>query len=351
MSSEFILERKNLLALASDLMAAGTVVIAPVLFENQRRSSLEYCVIRRPEEIHLEGGKPERSLKEFFFPPSEVLFRWRHKKTEVELSENLPAFPRTVIFAARPCDAAGLEILDHVMGWDYRDEFWFGRRAATTVVTRACTDCDQNCFCTVMGLGPAAGRGADWLLSPTAEGFKVAVLSAKGEDLARQAGRFLSETESRTDTSHGDVEKQVHANLSARPEKIRAWLESNFSDPLWKEIGWRCHGCGACAFVCPTCHCFDIVDEPDSWDRGSRRRNWDTCQTALFTLHASGHNPRPDQPSRFRQRIMHKFSIYPARFGEILCTGCGRCIRTCAAGMDIIEILAQLDRRSAEEGM
>ena len=41
---------------------------------------------------------------------------------------------------------------------------------------------------------------------------------------------------------------------------------------------------------------------------------------------------------------MHKFSIYPARFGEILCTGCGRCSRACPGGMDLPEILRTIGR-------
>ncbi|MBK9968973.1 MAG: hypothetical protein IPP07_30750 [Holophagales bacterium] len=28
----------------------------------------------------------------------------------------------------------GVQALDKVMGWDYRDELWFGRREATTIV-------------------------------------------------------------------------------------------------------------------------------------------------------------------------------------------------------------------------
>ena len=96
--------------------------------------------------------------------------------------------------------------------------------------------------------------------------------------------------------------------------RLPDWLARNFDHPLWRSFALRCHGCGACAAVCSTCHCFDIVDEHDSYDRGARRRNWDSCQTAKFTLHASGHNPRQTQTERFRQRVMHKFSVYPSRF-------------------------------------
>ena len=120
------------------------------------------------------------------------------------------------------------------------------------------------------------------------------------------------------------------------------WLARNFDHELWKTLALRCHGCGACTAVCSTCHCFDIVDEHDSYGAGARRRNWDFCQSAKFTAHASGHNPRKSQTERVRQRVMHKFSIYPRRFDAILCTGCGRCARACGAGMNLPEILGRL---------
>jgi ferredoxin len=63
----------------------------------------------------------------------------------------------------------------------------------------------------------------------------------------------------------------------------------------------------------------------------------------MFTLHASGHNPRPNQPSRQRQRIDHKFHVYPEKFGEILCTGCGNCTRNCPVGMGVLSVLAEID--------
>jgi ferredoxin len=80
-----------------------------------------------------------------------------------------------------------------------------------------------------------------------------------------------------------------------------------------------------------------------------RRRNWDTCQTCVFTLHASGHNPRGDQNARYRQRIEHKFLAYPLKFGDVLCTGCGRCSRACPTGQDMAEILTAIDARAAED--
>ena len=92
-------------------------------------------------------------------------------------------------------------------------------------------------------------------------------------------------------------------------------LAAGYERPEWQSLTRRCLGCGACAYTCPTCHCFDIVDEGNAAG-GVRVRNWDACQFAMFTAHASGHNPRSVQSQRQRQRIYHKFQVYPEKFGD-----------------------------------
>jgi ferredoxin len=344
------ISKANLEVLVRELITADTTVMAPARFEDHGRSSVEYRAVRSPDEIDLNGSIPRRSLKEVAFPASEVLFRWKQTKSLVQIEETPANFRETVVIGARPCDAAAFDILDRVMGWDYKDEMWFGRRNATTLLSIACSNCDESCFCTSVGLSPNSKRGADWFLTPIDEGFKVDVLTPKGEALLERFKGYCPETNGLAAAENDALEKKVRANLDVSMEKVRDWLGAHFDDELWKRIALRCHGCGACAFVCPTCHCFDIVDEPEGVDCGVRRRNWDACQPALFTVHASGHNPRKDQTSRYRQRILHKFSIYPSRFGEVLCTGCGRCIRVCAAGMDLVEIIQEVGRLAAEGG-
>ena len=63
----------------------------------------------------------------------------------------------------------------------------------------------------------------------------------------------------------------------------------------------------------------------------------------LFTLHASGHNPRPVQKHRLRQRIMHKFSYTVDRYDQAFCVGCGRCVSRCPVNIDLREILEKLE--------
>jgi sulfhydrogenase subunit beta (sulfur reductase) len=96
-------------------------------------------------------------------------------------------------------------------------------------------------------------------------------------------------------------------------------------------------GCGICTFLCPTCFCFDIVDEAQ---RGERVRNWDTCMFRVYSQEASGHNPRPTKAERTRQRIMHKFAYWIDNINEIGCTGCGRCVQYCPVNLDIRHIIS-----------
>jgi ferredoxin len=231
------------------------------------------------------------------------------------------------------------------MAWGQRDELYFGRRDATTIIGLACPGGDKACFCTAVGLGPDDSRGSDVFLVPAAGGYAATPISPKGEAfIAAHAKRFSTSPMQVDEAFTQQARERVEANLAPLSPAVRTWISTHFQHELWTEIAQRCHGCGACASVCPTCHCFDIVDESRGVDSGERRRNWDTCQTGRFTVHASGHNPRADQNARFRQRVTHKFSIYPEKFGQILCTGCGRCSRACSAGMNLSEILATITR-------
>jgi formate hydrogenlyase subunit 6/NADH:ubiquinone oxidoreductase subunit I len=124
-------------------------------------------------------------------------------------------------------------------------------------------------------------------------------------------------------------------------EEVTGKLASAFEHPFWIENSLRCIGCGACAYVCPTCACFDIQDESRG-KNGKRYRSWDSCGFGLLTIHTSGHNPRSVQSQRWRQRIMHKFSYMPERNNSLGCVGCGRCSSGCPVDMNIAEQLEAL---------
>lgn len=307
----------------------GRIVAGP---RRLRPDRVAYATLHAGRELLLDGFiRPANSIKEFLFPRHEVLYRYRVEGRRIILSDPEPPAVEQVIVAARPCDAASLPIIDHVFNWDDQDAFYNRRRELTTVVTLACQRHDAHCFCTSVGLAPDAERGSDVLLLDLGDdSYEVRCLTDRGRAL--MAGR------TQPDERTAEVPPGPGPRFDA--DSIAQLIAPHFDSPQWQAMTLRCLGCGACTYTCPTCHCFDIVDERTAAG-GVRARNWDACQFGLFTRHASGHNPRTRQGQRQRQRIMHKFSIYPARFGEILCTGCGNCTRNCPVDLGVKTVIEQ----------
>ena len=327
---------QNLRLLVDTLLKEGARVVAP----KQAGTMTLYEPLKSGDELAL-GALPGRSSKETFFPLCETILTFEKEKGGVRVNDVDPAsFPQTVLLCARPCDAAAPSILDAVFSWDYSDEFYLERRRQTTIIGLACTTADDACFCTAVGLSPADTRGSDLFLTPLeGGGYEAQAVTDKGKGLLEKRAQFFGDA--------GSAKPLPPAEPAGKPldlEKIRSWLDNNFENPLWTEIADRCAGCGACAFLCPACHCFDIVDEGTE-ARGARRKSWDACGFAKFTNHASGHNPRDMQNKRYRNRIMHKFKYYGDKFGQTLCTGCGRCIRACPVGIDIKAVLDEINSK------
>ena len=326
--------RGALLQRVSVWIGGGKSVIGPrqVKPANGLRQEVpvQYGRVTSAEELLLSGDtRPANSLKEFFFPRHEKLYGYQFKGRQIELTDTEQPSTEQIIVGGRPCDAAALPVLDHLFNWDYRDETFNRRRELTTIVTIACRSFDSHCFCTSVGSSPVDARGSDvLLLAVDAERYEVRFVTEKGRRLLNGA----------TTTANENATEPAAPPKRFEMEQLKEFLAGGYERPEWKTTTLRCLGCGACAYTCPTCHCFDIVDEGNAAG-GLRARNWDACQFGLFTLHASGHNPRHNQAERQRQRIHHKFQIYPDKFGETLCTGCGNCTRNCPVGLGVLSVV------------
>jgi sulfhydrogenase subunit beta (sulfur reductase) len=330
---------------AASLASNGKRIILPV----REGKEIFYRVGAAPFEADI-SGLPKNSIKEFLFPKSERILTYQYKDSEVSLGDITQEGKETVVFCARPCDAASLPVVEPLWNWDYKDGFFNERRLRTVMVTLACkTAPDEACFCVSVGLAPHSDQGSDVILYPI-DGERLACrfVTPAGEALKGMFAPY-----GKGDAGDEEVEatkKSGEASLAGKKHlgKVKEWLDAHFEDPLWEEKAFQCIGCGTCTFLCPTCHCFDIQDEA-AFDAGYRMKNWDACQFSLFTVHTSGHNPRDTQPKRYRQRIYHKYAIYPEKFGKVLCTGCGRCVAYCPVNLSLYDVVATAQER-AEKG-
>ncbi len=284
-------------------------------------------------EVTFDHIRSTLSVKNVLFPRVENLFFFTNEKNESTISVlDLNKIPEVVLWGVHPCDVAAIDVLRSIFCWDTRDEFFLKRLEKLVVIGLSCHSSDEYCFCTSVGLSPGSGKGSDILLTPLKDGnYKAEMLTEKGKALARSFPE-LFEQESKAEGVLTSVEKKFEY------DKVNAKLTGAFEHPFWAANSLRCIGCGACAYVCPTCACFDIQDETKG-KNGRRYRSWDSCGFGLFTLHTSGHNPRSVQSQRWRQRIMHKFSYMPERNNSLGCVGCGRCSSGCPVDMNIAEQL------------
>lgn len=251
--------------------------------------------------------------------------------------ESAKPAPAAILFGSRACDAKAIQVLDALFnnpeGKGYNDPQYKARREGLTVITLACITCDDACFCSSFENGTSEKAGSDIILYPVEGGFLAEGVTGKGEELLKEPLFEQSEL-----APPRLAETAVIEGLDGLEEILPGLFDDM---DFWQEVSERCVSCGFCTYGCPTCHCFNIHDEMQGDREGERLRSWDACMFALYTQETSGHNPRPTLAHRYRNRINHKFSYYPENQGEILCTGCGRCIRGCPAALDIRDVLRE----------
>ncbi len=330
------------------LVDRENTVVAPV----NEDGILLFRPIESADQAVIEGsGNTRWSPKEFLFPRSEALYRYRFEGDRVQLEDPPSVEQPQILFGVRSCDVSGLTRLDDIFLSGTKDPLFAARRESTTVVATACTAADAGCFCTAVGGSPVGEEGSDLQLVTIDDRWIVRAVTDRGEDLVGDAAEGWAEATTNDLKQIGRIEERVAQQINRNPVNAQCSkvLEEGFEHPAWDRLAEHCLGCSICAYVCPSCSCFDMNHEANAWC-GEQCRSWDACTFALFTHHASGHNPRSTTQERYRQRVLHKFAFKDADDGAFRCVGCGRCVTLCPAGLDIVETVTAAVAAIREEG-
>ena len=296
------------------------------------------------KEVDLQTLKTVKSAKDVFFPQSENLYTCYRDGKQISIVPEKLEDESFVIMGIKACDVRGIRVLDKVFLSEPVDSFYCARRKHGIIVSLACGQPEESCFCKVFGIDCAEPEGdvVTWLT----DGYLYwKPVTEKGEALTALVASLLEDT----DTAAVDAQKAAIAKIVEKLPyaglSLEGWngevLNEKFDSPLWEQLYKPCLACGTCTFVCPTCQCYDIKD----YDTGKgiqRYRCWDSCMYSDFTMMAHGNN-RTSQLQRFRQRFMHKLVYFPAKNdGMYSCVGCGRCIEKCPMNLNIVKVIKAL---------
>ena len=314
----------------------------------RKAGQTNYGLWSEDADVDMGTLKTVKSGKDCFFPQSEVLYKSRYEDGKVSIAPLTLQEKPFVVFGMRACDVRAVQVLDNVFLTDPVDTYYAARREHGTIVSLACHEPDETCFCKNFAVD-AAKPGADvetWFVGDT---LYWKILTEKGEALTAQVKELLAEADMAGEKAVEEEQSAIrtiidklplsHLDLSRfKPENTMALFDS----PAWEEMYKPCLACGTCTFVCPTCQCYDIRDFDGGKAGIQHYRCWDSCMYSDFTMMAHG-NMRTSQLQRFRQRFMHKLVYYPANNdGLYSCVGCGRCVSKCPSSLNIVKVIKKL---------
>ncbi len=319
-----------------------------------------YVPVGKGEDIHLtpygEGVRTEDYInltlpvKEMIFEQKEGLFKWSRNEEGIEVEGLSHQHAKNrILYGIRACDTYGVAYKDRFFKQEFPDPNYISRRPENTIIAVNCLRAGKHCFCTSIGTGVFSTVGYDLAFTPMDSYFLVEVGTLRGQALISDAASYFTEIDESILKEKEALRETVEESFPLQMDLSNLWddMAKTFNADFWVDEAHACIGCTGCTNVCPTCTCFNVVEENIDKNQGQRVRYWDSCQSEHFTRNAEYHNPR-DAISRVRYRIYDKLKYIEERFGHKGCSGCGRCTDVCPTYISIIDIMQAMKKAAKE---
>ncbi len=337
--SLWVIDKQAMASFVSGMMADYRVV-GPVA----KGIKFAFDRIEDPAGLRLDYNTSILPPKKHLQPQEERMMTFT--RTSKPAAELVLDAPPTVLLGVHTCDLHGIRVLDQAFGQGYPDAYYLERRKNTLLVSIECLEpCDEHSFCKSMGT-LTVSNGYDLHLTDLGDSYSVDVGSETGRALLKQ----FSDARQATEADMRQINKVLGAKWPRFPYKLEfdvgelsTLMAQSYDNPLWDKLADICLACGQCTLVCPTCFCFNVYDEVTlNLQDGERWRRWDSCQLDEFARVAGGENFREHQAARLRHRFMRKGRYLMEKYGELGCTGCGRCARSCLVDISPEDVFNEL---------
>ncbi|MBU1167636.1 4Fe-4S dicluster domain-containing protein [Patescibacteria group bacterium] len=300
-------------------------IFAPV----RREKRLKTGYINTMSCVEFTAEIPEYSYKEAFFPSRQTMFKYKGEKFTKEGSLKR----EQVVLGMGLADLRALELYKRVFA---EDEYFQNRIEKSVVVGFGKSPLSREALA-VLPFDLFITQEED-------ESYKFLSRTDRGSKLAQELALEISE----------DIEeskKDEPFPVSDFYQQIKSNMEGDKAAKVFEDLGQKCIECGKCTMVCPTCFCFRIDDEQGfEEDEGTRKRVWDSCYYHEFSEVAGGHRFLDTTKDRIKFWYYHKFARIPNEYKMLGCVSCGRCTKTCPAGINLEENLKNIFDSSKEEG-